>query len=107
MMISHGSDDYYKLLDRLKDVLEDYTLNDSKGKPIKTGEKRIYMPFVIGFKDKKIVGSHVGTVDLDENQTKYDEMSSEQRLKLNDIYSNLFVKVFVEPSNTCDSEGCE
>lgn len=42
-----GTDDYYKLLDLLSAVLEDYTLTDSEGKTVQTDEKRIYAPNVV------------------------------------------------------------
>ena len=46
-----GSDGYYKLLEAFANVLVDYTLTDSKGKEVKTDEKRIYAPNVISVID--------------------------------------------------------
>ncbi len=42
-----GSEGYYKLLEKFDSVLSDYNLTNSKGKTVKTGEKRIYAPNVI------------------------------------------------------------
>ncbi len=96
-----GTEDYYKLLDKLSDILSDYILKED-GKEYNTNEKRIYMPFVIGIKDGKVVDSHTGTVDLSEGQSKYDSLTSEQREELYNIYSNLFANVF--GSNSCNEE---
>ncbi len=103
----HGTAEYYELLEKLDSVLKEYTIEGTDGKKYKTGEKRIYMPFVIAIKDAKIVATHEGTVDLNKNQTKYDAMTDEQRLKLTDIYSDMFVKVFMEEYNKCNNKVCE
>ena len=57
----NGSDDYYKLVDKLTSVLGEYEgLNDSS-------IKRLYYPTVIFVKNGKIVDVHIGTVDSQEN----------------------------------------
>lgn len=99
--ISEGTEGYYKLLDKLEDVLNDYVLTDDNGEKYDTGEKRIYMPFVIGVKDGKIVQSHVGTVTLNENQIKYDNLTDSQYEELYDIYSDLVASVYGKQS--CNS----
>ena len=48
-----GSEGYYELLERLDNVLSDYTLTDSKGKTVKVGEKRIYAPNIVSIVDGK------------------------------------------------------
>lgn len=45
-----GTKEYMELLKRLSNVLEDYTIGDAS-----IGEKRIYAPNVVGFKDGKSV----------------------------------------------------
>ena len=42
--IVDGTEDYYKLLDKFKDLLSDYTLTNENGEKIETGEKRIFAP---------------------------------------------------------------
>ncbi len=42
-----GSADYYKLLELLKPVLEDYKLTDKDNNEIDTNEKRIYAPNIV------------------------------------------------------------
>ena len=104
--INDGTEGYYKLLEKLDDVLNDYVLTDENGEKYETGEKRIYMPFVIGVKDGKVVQSHVGTVTLDENQSKYDNLTDGQYEELYDIYSNLVGSVYGKRSCSSD-ESCD
>lgn len=42
--IVEGTEEYYKLLDKFKDLLSDYTLTNENGEKIETGEKRIFAP---------------------------------------------------------------
>ena len=42
--IVDGTEEYYKLLDKFKDLLSDYTLTNENGEKIETGEKRIFDP---------------------------------------------------------------
>ncbi len=42
-----GTEGYYKLLELLNDVLDDYSMTDSKGKKVDTKEKRIYAPNIV------------------------------------------------------------
>lgn len=103
-----GSSDYYKLLEKLKDELRDYTLKDEKGKELKTGEKRIYMPLVLGIKDGAVVGKHESTVSLNKGQTAKDKLTEKQVKELSESYSKLFDDVFSDKNNTCDiGESCE
>ena len=43
-----GTDAYYKLLELLDNVLDNYSMKDDSGKDIDTHEKRIYAPNVVG-----------------------------------------------------------
>ncbi len=101
-----GTKYYYQLLEKLADHLKDYNLKDEKGKNVKTGEKRIYMPYVIGFKKGKIVAEHSGTVDLNDNQTKYDSLTDKQRKELTKAYNILFDEVYKEATNSCEVGLC-
>lgn len=89
-----GSKEYYQLLDLLKDHLEDYILTDNSGKSYDTLEKRIYIPLVLGIKHKSVVKTHLGTVKLNENQTKYDALTKEQEKELFQRYDDLFLEVY-------------
>lgn len=104
-----GTKEYYKLLSKLNDRLSDYTLKDSNGNVLNTGEKRIYMPYVIGIKSGRVVADHTGTVNLEEGQTKYSKLTKSQHEELKQIYSELFEKVYEKNGGgTCDvNEVCD
>ena len=83
-----GSKEYYEMLNILDDILSDYEIEDD-GKTYSVGEKRIYVPLVIGVKDGKIVGYHADTVELNEGQTAFD------LLILNSSLSTIFYPLFL------------
>jgi len=91
---------YYDLLKSLDNVLEKETfkVKDENGKEFDTKEKRIYLPFVVAVKNGKVVDSHVGTVELDENQTAYDKLTKNQEKQLTKIYNKLIDSI---SNDTC------
>ncbi len=100
-----GSENYYKLLEALKDHLNDYILKGEDGEEFDTGEKRIYMPYVIGIKNGKVVVDHTGTIDLDEGQTKYDALTSSQYDDLYNTYYEMFESVY-KSTEECGEDVC-
>ena len=46
-----GSKEYYRLLDELSNVLDDYTLTDKNGNEVNTNKKRIYAPNIVAIVD--------------------------------------------------------
>ncbi len=90
----NGAAAYYKLLKKLDNELENYILTDDNGKKYDTGEKRIYMPFVLTIKNGKVVDTHLGTTGLNENQTKYDPLTEEQEKKLYNVYSGMLKTLY-------------
>lgn len=97
-------DGYYDLLDVLDDALghETYKLKDDDGKVYDTKEKRIYMPSAIAIKNGNIEGTHVSTVSLNDNQTKYDKLDKNQITELKSIYQDLISKT--KGLDVCSSE---
>jgi len=91
--VNKGTKGYYKLLDKLDSVLEEYILTDENGNEFKTGEKRIYMPFVFTVKSGKILDNNTGTVSLDDGQTKYDKMTKKQHNELYKKYDEMLEKI--------------
>lgn len=91
-----GSRHYYKLLEELDKYLEEYIIKDENGKSYDTGEKRIYMPYVLAIKNGKVISDKVGTVELNEGQTKYDLLTESQYEELYKIYEEMFKKVYGE-----------
>lgn len=104
--IKDGTEEYYALLGVLAERLNDYMIQDDTGNTQPTGEKRIYMPYVLAVKDGQVVGDYVGDVDTEdyeEGQTKYDPLTQGQYEKLFNAYSNLFQAVYGETA----SDDCE
>ena len=62
------------------------------------------MPLVIAVKNGKILANHTSTVELNENQTAYDKLTSEQYDELYNIYNEM---VALMMSSSCDAvEPC-
>lgn len=95
-----GSEGYYKMLEIMDDVLENYYLTTENGKKVNTKEKRIYAPTVVAIKDGKILDIHVSTV---ESQTDpYESLTKEQEEELSNIFVEMINKVY---DVNCD-EAC-
>ena len=58
-----------------------------------TGEKEMYVPMVVGIKDGKVVGSHTALVDSFEIKDETSQMSDKQKKELQDIYTDIILKV--------------
>jgi predicted bacteriocin transport accessory protein len=98
-----GTDAYYKLLDLLNDVLDDYSMKDADGNPVDTSEKRIYAPNVVAISKGKALQLETGISD-----------------DLKDPYSKLTIKIkkyaykkfdclmdcFEEESTSCKKNSC-
>ncbi len=82
-----GSSGYYKILEALDDVLEEYTLTGEDDTEIDTGEKRLYAPTVVGVLNGEIKSIHVGTVDSQTDP--YADLTEEQYEELKEIYTKL------------------
>lgn len=102
-----GSAAYYKLLERLGERFGQYSLKDEEGKEYPTGETRMSVPYVIGVSGGEIVADKKGTVKLDEGQTKYDLMTSEQKQQLREDYRKLFEVALGKKANDCDEVCAE
>lgn len=97
---------YYELLEALDSILGDstYTLKDSSGKIYDTKEKRIYMPLIITVNNGRILDKKVGTVNLSEEQTKYDKLTNEQHDELLETYRTMIKNM---RNDVCSLDGCE
>lgn len=102
------ADGYYKLLKLLDSTLEKetYKIQDKDGHEYDTKEKRIYIPFVVVVKDGKIMSTHLGTVELNENQDKYSKLTKKQYNKLFETYNKMISELLYDSScnkkETCD-----
>ena len=70
-----GTDDYYKLLEKIGDFASNYDLEGAE-----TDSKRLYFPTVLVVKDGKIVAFHESTLDSQKNP--FEEMTKEQKNEL-------------------------
>lgn len=101
----NGTNEYYEMLNLLDGILQDYEIENS-GEAIKTGEKRVYVPLVVGVKNGEIVGYHTDTVDLNEDQTPYDLLTKKQQSDLKLIYDEISSRVFGDICSLDDDHGC-
>ena len=85
-----GTKEYYNLIDKLKDVLGPYDgLEDDS-------IKRLYFPTMVFVMGGKIVATHEGTVDSQEDP--YVKLTEKQETELLDIYKENINKIY----GTCD-----
>ncbi len=99
-----GTKGYYELLKCMDSILEDYTLLDEENKEIKTGEKRIYAPSVVGVVNGK--ADKLSTGISDRQTDGYMKLTEEMK---QDTYEKLkcVIKCVVEKSKTCSiDKGC-
>lgn len=93
-----GTDDYYKLLDLLNNVLEDYKLKNKDNESVSIGEKRIYAPNIITIIDGEAKEMTSGISDLQTDG--YMELNEEMKT---DMYNKIkcIVKCLNDSQNTC------
>lgn len=102
-----GTKEYYQLLDKLKPRLKEYTISNGEGQIFHADERRIYMPYVVAVKNGRVVADKIGTVGLDEGQTKYDSLTESQWEQLNNDYQTLFKLVYKDNSPECGDDVCD
>jgi len=101
-----ASDEYYELLKVLDGHLLDYTITDKNGIEHSAGEKRIYVPLVVGVKDGTVVGSHTDSVPLNDGQSAFDKLTDVQKETLKVIYENIIELVTADNDNYVCDEHC-
>jgi len=88
--VKDGSKEYYKLLNKFDNLLEDYTLTTDNNEKINVGEKRIFAPnfiYVEKGKAKKII------TGISKKQTKYNSKLNKNILAdEKKIFNNFFKK---------------
>lgn len=100
-----ASQEYYKILELLNDILLDYEITKD-GVKYQVGEKRLYVPMVVGVKEGKIVGYHIDTVSLEEGQTAFDLLTKKQQNELKLIYDNINASVNGDVCDINSETGC-
>jgi len=88
-----GTKEYYKLLDKLKDVLDPYEgLKDEN-------IKRLYFPTMVFVMGGKVVATHTGTVESQKDP--YKKLTNKEEKELLKIYEEAIEKIY----GVCD-ESC-
>lgn len=87
-----GSEGYYKLLEKLDNVLDDYEpltyKSKGKTKKVKIGEKRIYAPNVVTVKNGEAIALESGIID--ELTDPYMEIDDGMKCQIKEIFKCLF-----------------
>lgn len=86
-----GTKNYFKLLEKLDNFLDDYVVTDKSGKEYEVNEKRLYAPTVIFARDGKILGIHVSSVD--SQKSGFDKLTKDQKDELYGIYESYILKL--------------
>ena len=100
-----SNEDYKTLLEKLDNVLEEYTLKDKKGKEVKTGEKRIYAPNIVAVVDGKPIKLTTGISDKQDDG--YSELTDEIKDDMKKLIEEV-VKEYSIGSASCnvDNSNC-
>ncbi len=97
-----GSKGYYKLLEKLDSLLDDYTLTNENEEEVSAGEKRIYAPNVVAVVNGKPTKLTEGISEKQEDP--YGELTDEMK---DDMYEQLeCVFKCLNEKNTCTKSGC-
>lgn len=85
-----GTKEYYKLLEKFDNLLEDYTLTTDDGEEVKVGEKRIFAPDFIyvenGVAKRITSATSENQKDADAKLTK--EILKDEEKSFNDFFKN-------------------
>lgn len=90
---AEGTEAYFKLLRKLDVYLEPYVVRDKDGRAHDTQEKRIPLPFLVTVKDGKVVMARLGTYELEDGQSQYDELTKDQRAELYTLFCNMYASL--------------
>lgn len=98
-----GTDGYYKLLDRLSDVLDFYSLTDSEGNAVDSNQKRIYAPNIVAIVDGRAENLTTGISDSQEDG--YQEITKDMK---KDMYNKIkcCLECLSDTSGVCTKNAC-
>ena len=86
---SEGTEGYSRLLEALDEYLKPYILTSDSGESVDTGEKRMYIPFLLVVDKGKVLHAVLCEYALEENQTKFDPLSEAQADMLHSWFSGM------------------
>ncbi len=82
--VSPAEEDYERIVECFGDALR----MDEE-----TGERAMYVPFVVGIKNGEVVGSHTSLLDSFTIENESSQMNDSQKQELQDIYTEIIEKV--------------
>ena len=83
-----GTPEYQRLQELLYDILMIYVLVDAEGNVVDTGERRIYVPFILVVRNGTVLASHFYTLPI-QDETPFMIFDESQRQELLEIYLEL------------------
>lgn len=85
-----GTKEYYKLLEKFDNLLEDYTLTTDDGEEVKVGEKRIFAPDFIYVENgvAKKITSATSEKQKDADAKLTQEILKDEETSFNDFFKN-------------------
>ena len=84
-----GTAGYQRIQALLYEYLMPYILTDEDGNEVDTGERRIYVPFVVVIRNGQVVGHHFYTLPI-QDEDPFMVFNESQHQELRDIYINIF-----------------
>lgn len=88
-----GTDAYFTMLQKLDGYLKPYIIYDENGNGYDTQEKRIQLPFLLAVKDGEVVSAQLAVYELEENQSKYDEITEDQHDELYKLFCSMYTSL--------------
>ena len=98
-----GTEGYMSLIDKMGNVLSDYTLTNEDGESVSVGEKRIYAPNVVAVVNGKAEKMVEGISEKLEDP--YSELTDEMKEESYNSFKCLWT-CLAEGSNTCQKNAC-
>ena len=98
-----GDKDYLELVNKIGDVLEEYTLTNDNEEEISVGEKRIYAPNVVAISKGKAIQLETGISD--DLKDPYGKLTDKMKKYSYNKFKCLF-ECLEEDSNTCQKNSC-
>lgn len=78
VLVKEGTSGYRALLHQLDSFLPPYIVNTDDGQTLNTNEKRIMLPLIAICKSGEFIAAEAPVCELNNGQTEYDDLTSEQ-----------------------------
>lgn len=100
--VKEGTEEYYKILEKLDSNLTEYIVSDTTTKKeYDTKEKRLYAPTVVAIKKGEIVNFHEGTVT--SQKEPQNGLNDEQKKEIRQIYREMIDSI---KNDKCGESAC-